>query len=658
MARRYSMSMRALRCGILPVDMSLRSHAALTSRLVLALVALAPAPALAFSTQGYKWTNQAGDPVSFRLQPDGAPGVGAEDLDVIRRAFRSWEGVACSYLRFREDPWQEPRTVANDGFNRIFWSRAEAEWPADQRATIALTYTFYRTADRAIVDADIFSNAVTYQWTATDGASGGTTVDLETVLFHEIGHFFGLDHSQDPGAAMFPSNNKPQQRGPATDDINAICALYGNGQAVPGNPAGGAAVGSPCRGNEDCAGRLCIEDPALNLTYCSQQCTGANASSCPIGYECAATSLGDLCVAPTPADELCDQCSSGQQCASGLCLNVPGKNGFQPFCTRACDPTPGAAGQCPAGYECGVVFDQGLQGGVCAPTAGICNPKGKGGHGEPCFSNGTCKPQHLCTPFYPGTTSPTFCYYECPTSAVGRSCSDSLPVQCVALDGDLVNRAVCVEVAEVGRPCAPESCRSDAICAWKENESFDQALCYQLCDGTHPCPQNSLCVEDGSLGTGVGYCQPNAGFLQLGAGCQSDTECESRSCKTYGSTRLCTQPCVETDMTSCPVGLVCVPNPATRQGFCWPRSILENGAVDPTRNVTSREIPGFCACDTTNACDSGCECDPECAGGACSCATTSAEAGGAEAWLVGLGLVLAVGLIRRRYSTRSSNILR
>lgn len=648
MGGRYSMSMQPRRCGILEDAMSRTLVAAL-------LAALPIAPAAAFTTQGYKWQNQDGDPVTYRLQPDGAPGIGTEDLAIIRRAFQSWQDVACAYLSFREEPWLEPRSVASDGVNRIFWSQSQNEWPADQKATIALTYTFYRTADRAIIDADIFSNAVTYQWTATDGGSGGTIVDLETVMFHEIGHFFGLDHSQDAAAAMFPSNNKPQQRGPATDDINGICALYSNGTAPPNTPTGGAAVGSPCRGTEDCAGRLCIEDPDLNLTYCSQQCSGANASTCPLGYECAATSLGDICVAPVPADELCDQCSSGQQCASGLCLNVPGKNGFQPFCTRACDPTPGAAGQCPTGYECGVVFDQGLQGGVCAPTSGICNPKGKGGHGEPCFSNGTCKPQHLCVPFFPG--GPHFCYYECPYSARGNSCSDALPVVCTQLgdesgDGeDLDFHAICLDFAPVGRPCAPEACERGSICAWQDNETVDQAICYQLCNPANPCTANSQCIPDPGLGENIGYCQPNAGFLQLGASCQSADECESRLCSTFGNNRLCTQNCVETDMTSCPTGLVCVPNANMQQGFCWPRTILNTGAVDPTRPINPRVNPDVCACDTTNACDDDCDCDPECVGGACSCAAADDE--GAGSAVGSLGLLLGLALMRRRVTRRA-----
>jgi len=609
-------------------------------------------PALAFTGQGYSWKVPAGTPIEFRLHPDGAPGVGAASLPIIRRAFNTWQTVACTNLTFVDQPWEEPRVVSSDSRNRIFWSQLATEWPADQRATIALTYTYYRTADHAIVDADIFSNASTYQWTATDGGAGGTVVDLETVLFHEIGHFFGLAHSTDPGAAMFPSNNKPAQRGPATDDINGICSLYPNGTAPPtgnGTTPTGAGVGAPCQLTTDCAGRICVDDVALNTSYCSQECNTGVASTCPVGYECAPTSIGSLCVAPSPVDELCDQCSAAGQCSSGLCLNVPGKNNFQPFCTRACDPTPGAAGQCPEGYECGVVFDQGLQGGVCAPTGGLCNPKGRGGHGEPCFSNGTCKPQHLCVDFFEGGTGPYFCYYACPKELAGSSCSDTLPVVCTDLSGQAPGEAACINVASVSEPCAPEKCADGSICAWKETETIDAAVCFQLCNGANPCPANTQCIIDPGLGANTGYCQPNSGFLKLGAGCQSSAECESRSCKTYGNASLCTATCTETDPTSFPAGFVCIPNPGERNGFAWPRTVQDQSAVDPTRGITKRLPPaGFCACDTSNTCDPGCECDPECTGG-CSCGVASASA---PPWTGSDGIVLSLALIALALVTR------
>ncbi len=51
-------------------------------------------------------------------------------------------------------------------------------------------------------------------------------VDLLTVAAHEIGHNLGLDHSNDPGALMFPSYSGPH-RFLGRDDVAGVQSLYG-----------------------------------------------------------------------------------------------------------------------------------------------------------------------------------------------------------------------------------------------------------------------------------------------------------------------------------------------------------------------------------------------------------------------------------------------
>lgn len=590
---------------------------------------LAPSAGWAFSAQGHHWP--AGTTISYRIDPNAAPGVDdGSDLAAIRSAFHTWETVACSSLRFQEEAWMEPRLVQNDGLNRIFWVKDQGQWPADQRTTIALTFTFFRTTDKIITDADIFTNGEYYTWTTDAAQVSQLKVDVETVMFHEIGHFFGLDHSQDPAAAMFPTNNKPAQRSPAIDDVNGICSLYPNGQPPPGGiPTGGGAVGQPCNKHEDCASRKCAVDGTLNVTYCTQSCSTAQPDSCPVGYSCDNTSEGQLCLAPAVVDELCDQCTSGNQCTSGLCMNVPNYNFFQPFCTRACDPTNGVPGQCPNNFTCVVVANQGQTGGVCAPTSGVCNPNGKGGHDEPCYANGGCKPQHICLEYLPGTGI-NYCYYQCAPQLAGQSCGEASNAVCLNIPA-LPNRAACIDIAGPGRPCMPEQCTDGSICAYDDTAGPDSAICYQLCPAPPAsCPANSQCQNKGTNENPLLLCIPQQGFLPIGAICASDNECETRQCRTYGKDRLCTQPCAETDPMSCPSGLKCVPNPQVRQGFCWPTSYTDANAQDLSRKVNLMNIPNnYCACDTTNACDPGCACDKDCTGG-CSCeASTEGSVPGA-----------------------------
>lgn len=609
---------------------------------LLAAVALLPSEAAAFSAQGHHW-DQASLPVSYRIHPAGVPGIDdGSDLQAVRNAFETWQSVSCSLLTFREDAWVEPPLVANDQTHRIFWINDAALWPADQRTTIALTFTFYRTSDQIITDADIINNAVNYQWTTVDGQAGGTRVDVETILFHEIGHFFGLDHSQDPAAAMFPSNNKIKQREPTSDDINGICSLYSNGQTPPPPGGGdGGGVGAPCQNNTNCASSLCVEDSQLNTAYCTQPCSVMQSGSCPAGYQCTNTSSGELCLPPVITEELCDQCSSSQQCSTGLCLDVPNYNFFQPFCTRACDPTAGVPGACPNGYQCVPVSHLGQNGGVCAPTTGVCNPAGKGGHGEPCYANGGCKPQHVCVDYW-GDGTQNFCYFECNVQLAGSSCSETAPVVCLRLDRPgLENRAACINIAFAGQPCLPEQCDPRSICLFDETVGMSSALCYAYCPDTG-CPANTQCQN---VGGGLQVCVPNAGFKPLGASCSSDEECSDRSCRVYGDDQLCTQRCTTTDALSCPDAFRCIPGATGgTEGLCWPTGLIDRTATDPNRGILERLPPGFCVCDTTSQCDRNCDCDPECEGG-CSCSVSKSAGPAGIATMIGF---LAVAFLLRR----------
>lgn len=84
-----------------------------------------------------------------------------------------------------------------------------------------------------ILDADIVFNpnprgqsdsALTWN---TDGpTTDQTQLDLQTVATHEIGHFFGLDHSGVVRAVMFPFAPFPQQRQLSMDDVAGMAALY------------------------------------------------------------------------------------------------------------------------------------------------------------------------------------------------------------------------------------------------------------------------------------------------------------------------------------------------------------------------------------------------------------------------------------------------
>jgi hypothetical protein len=620
---------------------------------------LASTHAFAFSAQGHRWPNPDGTPVTYELEPAGSADVPDDtDLEAIRRAFMTWDGVACSYLGFAENPWTGPKTLGNDGVNRIFWVEAEEEWTGNQ-GTLALTYTFFRLdGDMRITDADMIINGVHWVWTTHDEEVGTGTpakVDVETVVFHEIGHFFGLDHSTDPMAAMYPSNNKLKQRAPASDDIAGICSLYSNGMPVPddpNNPTGteGGPVGAPCQSPVDCFSSLCIDDQLINRQYCTAMCAPERPETCPAGFLCEQTQQGAFCLAPAPVDEVCDACNDGSHCASGLCIQVPFINNNAPFCSRACDPTPGQPQQCPDGYSCMLTQQQTTQVGACVPNTGICQPLGKGGQNEPCFGNGACKPGHACLPYYDDVPQLTFCYGQCPPEADGLSCGIER-TRCTLQN--IPNTAVCLTIASAGQPCIPEVCDQFSFCAYDEGVGIDSALCYLTC-AANGCPPNFSCQTFAGLPP---LCVPNEGFKYDGEPCAGSAECQSSLCQNLGQLKLCTRQCAANDPEGCEPGLRCVPEPGSSQGLCWPESLSDPNAQDPTRNVGMvPNIAGYCGCDFTNSCDSGCECDPECSGCGCTMVqgdqVASTPAYGElrsfapqTVWLLSL---LALALLRRR----------
>ncbi len=585
----------------------------------------------------------------FTVDPQGTADVtDGSDVVAVRQAFDSWQQVACSSLSFTEQPWPGQASVNNDGINRVFWVEDSAGWPDQEAGTLALTFAFYTLdGNQTITDADIVLNGVHWTWTTDPNAAGQGTpapVDVETVVFHEVGHFLGLGHSDDPAAAMYFENNKLIQRGPAVDDVQGICSLYPNGESVPGTPSAGGAVGAPCIEDSDCAGRLCLRDEQNRRSYCSAGCLTGQVGACPAGLTCERTNAGNFCLAPPPVDELCDQCSNGQQCASGLCVTVPNVNNLQPFCSRACDPTPGLPQNCPNGYRCDVTRQGGTVIGVCVPSSGLCDPAGKGGQNELCFANGECKAGHRCVQ-YRDEIGVTFCYAECSTQALGQFCGIDRTF-CQPVIG-LMNTSVCQTEAQAGEPCIPEICDIESFCAFDETVGIDSALCYRICTQQDDCPPNNQCRLE--PGFPVALCIPQRGFLTIAEVCQSDEECMSGLvCRPFGTASLCTTSCQPSDPNSCTPGLRCYSVPGTNSGLCGPLVVPD--PADPDRTVSA--IPDdFCVCDTTNQCDD-CGCDPECDGGSCSCASVGRPRfGPGVVTLVILGLGL-LGVMGRRVQLR------
>ncbi|MCL2777958.1 MAG: matrixin family metalloprotease [Polyangiaceae bacterium] len=101
-------------------------------------------------------------------------------------------------------------------------------WPYnDPYNTLGLTTVTFNVNTGEIVDADMELNATGAKLTTTDSVPS-TGYDLQSIVTHEAGHFFGLAHSTNPDATMYPAYTPGTSslRELTSDDIAGICSIY------------------------------------------------------------------------------------------------------------------------------------------------------------------------------------------------------------------------------------------------------------------------------------------------------------------------------------------------------------------------------------------------------------------------------------------------
>jgi hypothetical protein len=177
--------------------------------------------------------------VTWNLNPKtGSNIVGSRTVhDVIAASFATWLGAPNATLAVNEGPMTNvsSESASPASINLVCFVCADADFSRD---TTTLAVTITTTADSAgqndghggvaafagqILKADIiFNPSVTF---STD--SGGVGEDLQTVATHEIGHFFGLDHSSVVRAVMFPFASDLTTL--SYDDVAGISTMYPKG---------------------------------------------------------------------------------------------------------------------------------------------------------------------------------------------------------------------------------------------------------------------------------------------------------------------------------------------------------------------------------------------------------------------------------------------
>jgi hypothetical protein len=234
---------------------------ALLSILALTLLALllsAPAFSFLFSltTPGPApdhWDFSA-FPVTWNLNPTVGSNIsGSRSVQqVMAAAFNTWTSApnlaAAVAQGANSNVSAESNSPAN--INLICFVCSDADFAADAN-TLAVTIT--TTADAVgqsdghggttrfvgqIIKADIIFNPAV-QFTT----GGGSAQDLQTVATHEIGHFFGLDHSGIVRAVMFPFASNITTL--SYDDVAGMSVLYpkANPDVVTGAISGTVTLG-------------------------------------------------------------------------------------------------------------------------------------------------------------------------------------------------------------------------------------------------------------------------------------------------------------------------------------------------------------------------------------------------------------------------------
>ena len=538
-----------------------------------------------------KWTSM---PVSVQYNHNGFNQISAQIVgQVIQRSLAKWTAPQCTSLKTRLSGTTTSRWSTTDRNNVLIWN-AGIPHPQFTRALALTLPTFANNG--AFQDADIIFNG-SYQWSTTPS---GQQFDVEGTMTHELGHLFGLDHTNVASASMFPTA-KPGLcpcRTLQQDDISGICAIY------PGSGGSGnkRKYGESCNPQTLCdtgltcvqlqsgatsgiCYRTCPSGTCANGEKCHTLTNGAKACVCRNNTECSGgkTCSNFQCTGggnPGTGKKVGEVCNGVQiKCATGLiCLRTT-QTATTGLCFKTCP-----SGTCADGEKCHPVGG-GVSACYCRDatqcsggkqcTQYRCQGGGssgkKPGLGESCSNSIACDTGLACVQLQAG--SPTgVCFPACPngTCAGGercytltnnaRACVCRNDTECSGA-GKTCSNYRCVgggsggTAGKEGGPCGPgDKCEAGTQCI-KNQQNPTQSLCVRPCKSDQDCtagrkchPQYGACVAGNAIG--------NQG---KGQSCSPQQPCKAglicTQLKPQDKTGICFTQC--TQQGTCPGGESC-----------------------------------------------------------------------------------------------------
>jgi hypothetical protein len=172
----------------------------------------------AYVSNGVFWPNV---PVKYYINTANTSGMNpATVVSDIQAGGNAWatqasSGATLSYQGTTSDPC----TFAYDQKNHVCFRVDSGGW-------IAYTQIYTFTGQTAILDADMIVNTTYPLFTDDQQCNGGYSI--KNTVTHEFGHLFGLGHSADPTATMYPTANacETSKEVLSADDIAGILSLY------------------------------------------------------------------------------------------------------------------------------------------------------------------------------------------------------------------------------------------------------------------------------------------------------------------------------------------------------------------------------------------------------------------------------------------------